>query len=251
VEIPNLQHVTSIDLAHSGDCSLLGVGGDLTIFVEEVYGDEGWMAQRALRMDGTIVEAVDEDTGKAAAVKPLALPDHLSRPKTGWHTMGLNFSGARHRGIRSLEHVTEIAHPLSIEDRMMLSGHLDVASSLILGLAESYVLAEAELVAPHLFVVCRRLRVVYALEAEQTDEQNQAYDYDSHVLFAAHTYDRSQDVRPTLRESLAGLAGVELCRPMDCLIAHDHLFVADSGEKEQVSKVHVWRVERTDEKVSQ
>jgi hypothetical protein len=247
VEIPNFQHVTSLPLAHGGDCSLLGVASDLTVYVEEVYGDEGWMAQRALRMDGTMVAAVDEEDGRATAVQPLPLPDDLTIPKTGWHTMALNFSGARHRGIRSLEHVTDIAQPLAVEDRMALTGRLRVPAPLILGLAESYVLAEAELAAPHLFLVCRRLRVVYALEAEQTDEQNQAYDYDSHVLYVAHVYDRSQDVKPTLRESLAGLAGVELCRPMDCLIAHGHLFVADGGEDEQVSRVHVWSVERTDE----
>ncbi len=246
MEIPKLQHVTSLSLAHSGDCSLLGVASDLTIYVEEVYGEDGWMAQRALQLAGATVAAVDENDGKATAVQPLSLPDDLARPKTGWHTMALNFSGARHRGIRSLEHVTDVAQPLSIEDKMVLNGRLKVPSPLILGLAESYVLAEAELTPPHLFLVCRRLRVVYALETEQTDEQNQPYDYDSHVLYVAHVYDRSQDVKPTLRESLAGLAGVELCRPMDCLIAHDHVFVADGGEGEQVSRVHVWKIERSD-----
>jgi hypothetical protein len=245
--MPTLQHVTSLALAHSGDCSLLGVTSNLTIFVEEVYGDEGWMAQRALQMDGTMLAAVDEDDGRATAVQPLPLPDDLTQPKTGWHTMALNFSGARQRGIRNLEHVTDIAQPLSIEDKMMLSGRLNVPSPLILGLAESYVLAEAELVSPHLFLVCRRLRVVYALETEQTDDQNQPYDYDSRVLYVAHVFDRSQDVKPTLRESLAGLAGVELCRPMDCMIAHNHVFIADGGVGEQVSRVHVWQVERTDD----
>jgi hypothetical protein len=97
------------------------------------------------------------------------------------------------------------------------------------------------------FLVCRRLRVVYALEAEQTDEHNQPYDYDSHVLYVAHVYDRSQEVKPTLRESLAGLAGVQLHHPMDCLIAHDYVFVADGGGGERVSMVHVWRMERRDE----
>jgi hypothetical protein len=248
VEIPTLQYVTSLSLTHNGDCSLRGVAPDLTIYVEEVYSRDGWMAQSALRLDGTLVATVDEDYGNNTVVRSLPLPDDVIAPKTCWHTMSLNFSGARHRGIRSLEHVTDVAHPLSIEDRMMLSPRLNVPPPMILGLAESFVLAEAMLVHPHLFLVCRRLRIVYALETEKTDEQNQPYDYDSLVLYVAHVYDRSQDVKPTLRESLAGLAGVQLWRPMDCLIAHDHLFVADGGEGEQVSRVHVWQVNR-EEKV--
>jgi hypothetical protein len=245
--MPHFAHVTSLPLARSGDCGLLGVTSDLTIYAEEIYGDDGWMAQHVMRLDGTTIAAVDEDSGNAKSVKPLTLPDDLVKPKPGWHTMGLNFSGARHRGIRSLEHVTDVAQPLSLEDKTVVAGRLQVAAPMILGLAESYVLAEADLELPHLFLVCRRLRVVYGLEAEQTDDQNQPYDYDSRILYVAHTYDRSQDVKPTLRESLKGLAGVELGRPMDCLIAYDHVFIADGGEGDHVSHVHVWRIEKGDD----
>lgn len=247
MEIPTFQYLTTLPLTHAGDCSLLGVATDLTVYAEEIYGDDGWMAQHALRLDGTALNVVDEDYGKNPSVKPITLPDDLKRPNTGWHTMALNFSGARHRGVRREERISEVAQPLSIEDKMLVAGRLQMPPPTILGLAESYVLAEAGVVYPHLFLVCRRMRVVYALQDEQIDEQHQPYDYDSHVLYAAHLYDRSQEVQPTLRESLTGLPGVQLHRPMDCLIAHEHLFVADGGEGERVSAVHVWRVERSEE----
>ncbi len=247
MDIASWQYLTSLPLAHTGDCRLLGVSSDLMVYAEEVYGDDGWMAQHALRLDGTLAALVDEDNGNNTAIQPIALPDDLAKPKTGWHTMDLNFMGARHRGIRQLERIADVAQPLSLEDKALVAERLNVPPPTILGLAESYVLAEIELVHPNLFLVCRRLRVVYALQEEQTDAQHEAYDYDSRVLYAAHLYDRSQDVRPTLRESLAALAGVPLQRPMDCLLAYNHLFVADGGEGERVSQVHVWRVENSDE----
>src|SRR5262245_57448888 len=113
----NWQYVTALPLAHGGDCSLIGVSGDLTVYAEGVYGDEGWVAQCSRQLDGTILSAMDEDYRKNTAVEALPLPDDLARPKTGWHTMELNFSGARHRGIRREERISDVAQPLSIEDR--------------------------------------------------------------------------------------------------------------------------------------
>lgn len=246
METPNLEYVTCLPLAHNGDCSLLGVAADLTVYAEEIYSEDGWIAQHALRLDGSALAQVDEDYGQNTAVKPIALPGDVTKPTTGWHTMALNFTGARHRGLRSLERVGELIYTVSIEDKMILTTRINVPPPLILGLGESYVLAEAQLAAPHLFLVCRRLRVIYALETEQTDEQEQQpYDYDSQVLYAAHLYDRSQDVRPTLRESLAGLPGIQLRRPMDLLVAQDHIFVADGGEGERMSMAHVWRIKKS------
>jgi hypothetical protein len=204
------------------------------------------MAQHALRLDGTLLALVDENDGQNTMILPINLPDDVAKPKTGWHTMDLNFMGARHRGIRRLERITDVAQPLSLEDKALVAGRLNVPAPTILGLAESYVLAEIELVHPSVFFVCRRLRVVYALQEEQTDAQKETYDYDSRVLYAAHVYDRSQDVKPTLRESLSGLAGIPLHRPMDCLLAYNHLLIADGGEDERMSQVHVWRVENQD-----
>jgi hypothetical protein len=247
VGIPNFQYVTSLALAYNGDCTLLGVGADLTLYVEEIYGDEGWIAQRALRLDGTVQDAVDEDLGRNRSVKPLALPDDLTKPQTGWHTMNLNFAGARHRGLRSLERTGELVRPLTIQDRMALTEHLDIGSPTLIGMAESYVLAEAALVYPMIFLVCRRLRIAFALEEEQVDEQNQPYDYDTTVLYAAHRYDRGDDRLPRLSEILTDLPGVQLHRPMDCLIVQDYAFVADGGAGERNSAVHVWRVVREEE----
>jgi hypothetical protein len=247
VDITAWKYLTSLSLAHNGDCRLLGVSGDLTIYAEEVYGDDGWMAQHALRMDGTRLALIDEDDGKNTSVEPIALPDDLVRPNTGWHTMDLNFMGARHRGIRREERISDVAQPLSLEDKALVAGRLNITAPTVLGLAESYVLAEIGLVHPNLFLVCRRLRVLYALQEEHSDAQHQSYDYDSRVLYVAHLFDRSQVVSPTLRESFAPLAGVSLQRPMDCLLAFNHLFVADGGEGERISQVHVWQIEESNE----
>ena len=57
--LPSLTYVTCVPLQHNGDCSLIGVTPDLTLFTEEIYGD-GFVAQQATRLDRTIVERVDE-----------------------------------------------------------------------------------------------------------------------------------------------------------------------------------------------
>ncbi len=243
METPLLQYLTSLNLSRNGDCSLLGVSSDLTVYTEEVYSADAWVVQQAMRLDGAIIEAEDEDYGKNTSVRPLVLPDDIREPKSCWHTMGLNFTGARHRGLRVLEHIAELARPLPLEDKITLGEQLHIPAAMILGLAESYVLAEAELAHPHIFLVCRRLRLAFALEEEKTDDRNQPYDYDTCVLYAAHLYDRTQDTKVSLREALAGLPGVHLHRPMDCMITQGHVFVADGGEGERVSAIHVWRVE--------
>lgn len=98
---PSVTYLTTLPLKYHGDCSLIGVTPNGTIYAEEVYGDEGWIAQHELRQDGTLVRSADENNGSQSDVQPLTLPAELTKPKTGWHTMGLNFAGPRHRGLRT------------------------------------------------------------------------------------------------------------------------------------------------------
>ena len=245
---PKLHYLTTLPLRHHGDCSLLGVSSDATVFAEESYG-EGWLAQQALRLDGTTIGVVDEAFGEQSDLEPLKLPPDLTRPHTGWHAMALNFAGARHRGLRGPERLLDIVRPLSLQEKRALIDHyeLPITPPMLLGLAESYVLAEAPLDYPNRFVVCRRIRLARALPEAQIDGDGERFDYDTFVLYAAHGFDRTQDDSAAVGAPDPLLGGVALHRPMDCLIANDRLFVADGGDETRVSQIHVWTIERSSE----
>jgi hypothetical protein len=241
--IPSVEHVTTLPLKHNGDCSLLGVSPDGTIYAEEFYGENAQVAQHALRLDGTFVQSIDEADGGLDEAEPLALPPETCKPKTGWHTMGLNFAGPRHRGMRGPERTAELVQPMTIDEKMRFAKRLglNIPAPMVLGVAESYVLAESDIQRPHLYFVCRRVRLAVALESERLDDEQQPYDYDTLVLYAAHFYDRSEEL--PLSVVLDDLTDVALHRPMDCLLLDDHLFIADGGAGERLSAIHVWRVE--------
>ena len=238
-----VSYITSLPLKHNGDCCLLGVTPDLTIYAEEIYGDEGWVAQHALRLDGEYEQSIDEVYGINEATQPLDLPGTLIKSQTCWQTMALNFAGPRHRGLRGAERVVDLVRPLTIQEKMALvkQMQLDVLPPLVLGLGESYVLAEAMLVRPNLYFVCRRLRIAFALPEEQLDIDQQPYDYDTLVLYLAHFYDRGEELSFT--NLLLNLTEVPLHRPMDCLRVGDHLFIADGGAEDRLSAIHVWRLD--------
>lgn len=237
---PTLDYQASLPLVGKGDCSLIGVSPDLTLFVEEIDA-EGLVAQQAMRLDGTVLARVDEAEGDA---KPLPLPPELSRPQTVWHTMSLNFAGPRHRGLRGPERVFELVRGINMQDKMALIQrfNLPVTPPMILGLAESYVLAEAPLLYPNVFVVCRRARIAYALAEEQLDADQQPYDYDTLVVYTAHIFDRTRDSDVLLTEPHESFPDVTLRRPMDCMIAHHHLFIADGGDDDHPNAVHIWQI---------
>jgi hypothetical protein len=244
--------MTTLPLQHSGDCGLLGVSADFTVYVEEVYGQEGWLAQHALTLEGKVLASVDEASGAASQIAPLPLPDDLVEPQRGWHTMGLNFTGPRHRGLRGPERLDDLVHPFSIQEKIAVTKQLALAivPPMLLGLAESYVLAEAALRPPNLFLICRRLRLAFALPEERTDDEGEPYDYDTRVIHVAHTYDTSAEQEPVLSDVIRELNGGILHRPMDCLIFRDHLFVADGGGGERTSSVQIWQIEDVEPKLA-
>lgn len=245
MHFPELRYQTALQLRHNGTCHILGVSPDLTVYAEEIYADEPWMAQHALRIDGTFISSIDEDHGTNTAVTPIPLPPDALRPQTGWHSSHLNYRGPRHRGLREPERVDSVVRNLSISARMQLIKWLglDIPPPMVIGLAESFVLSEVELVRPNLYLVCRRVRLAYALAEPATDEDGQPYDYDTRVLHFAHFYDRDAMIHEAPIETLiAGLPGVELRQPMDCARSGDHIFVADAGNEDNLSAIHVWRI---------
>ncbi|MCA9911340.1 MAG: hypothetical protein KC519_21955 [Anaerolineae bacterium] len=238
---PMFTYLTSISLQHSSDCCLLGLGSDLTVYSEEIYGEDSLVSQTAHTIEDKLIAAVDEGLGDT---NPLELPVDLMRPRTAWHTMSLNFAGARHRGIRADEQIDSLVRPLTLEERLFLveSLSLPVPAPMVLGLAESYSLAEAPITS-QVYCVCRRLRVAYALIEPQQDRDGHTYDYDTVPLYIAHLHTLGTTDTATLAEQMSHLPGVQLQRPMDCLAAFDHLCVADGGADDRRSAVHIWQIE--------
>lgn len=236
----------TIPLVYQEDCSLLAVMPDLTLYVEETYSPDHWFAHHIIAPEGHIRETVDERYGKNIHARPLKPPPGAVRASSGGrHSALLNYTGARYRGLRNPERINEAVRPLTIEAKMFIIKKLkmDIMPPLLLGVAESYVLAETELVAERFYLVCRRVRLAYALPTPRYDEDNQPYDYDTIAMHIAHIYDvQTRDNEISAEEAFAGLPGVVLNRPMDCLAAHGHVFVADGGADGENSAVHVWRM---------
>ncbi len=246
-QLPALHHIISLSLRHEGDCYLRGVTPDLSIYVEEVYGDDDWMAQHALQLDGTVLASADEQFGENPQFSPIPLPQDIVTPAPLRHSLHLNFTGPRYRGLRESERIADLVSPLSVQDKITLTRRLelDLPPPLVLGLAESTVLAEAVLSPPDVYLVCRRCRLAYALPEPRFDAANLPYDYDTRVFYAVHIYDSACDDELSTEQLFAGLPSVALHRPMDCLVAHDHVWVAEGGAEGRPSAVHVWRVERS------
>jgi hypothetical protein len=238
----------SFPLLHAGDCALLGVDRDLTIYTEEIYDEIGYMAQTAIRFSGDKLAVVDE--GDDDSFVPLKVPESCTRSHSAWQTITLNFAGARHRGLREADRAADLVQPLTNPDKLVLAMHLGngIQSPQILGIAESYVLAEARL-ASTLYFVCRRLRIAYALPQPAQDSEGLRYDYDTQSVYLAHGLDLHDQTETSLESLLTGLPEVKLFRPMDCILCRDHLFIADGGsaqtpdQAERLSHIHVWQIE--------
>ncbi len=241
-----LEYRTTTSLLHDGDCHLIGISADFTVYVEEIYGDSDWMAQAALTLDGQIIKSVDEDHGTASRFSPIQLPGGLVRPRPVHHAAALNFRGPRLRGMREAERIREVVYPLEIAARMKLAQQfrLDIPPPLILGIAASEVLSETLVTPPHTWLVCRRLRVAYTLPQPAYDEDQQPYDYDTLVFHIAHFYNAAagDQLETALEEGAASLPGADLRRPLDCLADRGYLFMTEGGTPGQNSRLHVWKI---------
>lgn len=241
---PNLTHKITISLQYNEDCNILGVTPERKLYVEESYSPDAWIAQHLYQLDGTHIKSVDEDFGKNTALSPLDLPPTLIRPKPGWHCMSLNFTGPRHRGLRGPERIVETVRSLAIQSKMAFAErfNLQLPPPMILGLAESYITSEIELIRPHLYFVCRRVRIAYALPKQQFDSDGEPYDYDTKVIYLAHFYDKDHGFDPPIDSYFDALPDIQLNRPMDCLLYDNHLIIADGGNGIISSRIHIFEI---------
>lgn len=244
MEQTKLNYVSSINLTHHQECVLLGISQDFTIYIEEIYGEDEWIAQHILAPNGAHLHNADEDHGRRT-LSPLTLPPNSVRPRPGsGQTRFLNFSGPRLRGMREPERLQDSLYPLSIGLKMVLIENfaLPVIPPALLGVAQSYVISEADVLPGELTVVCRRLRLAFALPEVRYDTQHIPYDYDTLTLHLAHLVNIKDDELLT-EDHLVSLPGVHLNRPLDCARVADHLFVADGGTTEHPSAVRIWQMQ--------
>jgi hypothetical protein len=193
------------------------------------------MAQHLLDFERGIVESADEDEGRALDLKPLVIPQRALGPQRAWTAMRLNFTGARHHGLREDDRLADVLRPLDVADKFAVASHLQIPPPSLLGIAESYVLAECNLTAPDDMLVCRRLRIAVAVP-RQTGPDGLPYDYETREHFIVQRWQAGDDF-PPLEHALAGVPGVPLQRPMDIMRLGDRLIVAEGGEGERVSAV--------------
>lgn len=207
----DLTHTAVLPLHAHAESNLVGVSGDYTIYVDILDDDD--VIHLAFGLDGT----------PAAALHPRA---DLIQPYIGHSNHWLNFRGPRHRGMRETERLSDMLRPIPVPARMALSERLGIMP---LGLVESTVLSEAALPTTDHAVVCRRLRIAYALPSVQIDHDNEPYDYDTVTLHMA------QVVTPGEHDLLSSLPGLDI--PMDCVVRGPYLFVLDTAIP---GAVHIW-----------
>ncbi|MFN8380040.1 MAG: hypothetical protein U0452_15355 [Anaerolineae bacterium] len=230
--------VRRFTLPHQGDVALLALSGN-QLWAEEMYGDQ-WLAQHALDLDRGIVESADEDEGRATQLRPLDIPADALAPRRAWAAMRLNYAGARHQGLREEDRLADVLHPVSVADRFALANAFAVAPPAVLGIAESYVLAESPLAEPHDLLLCRRLRIAVAVP-RNTDSAGLSFDYVTRACFVLQRWKVGED-EPPLEHALSGLGGIPLHQPMDCMRRDNRLYVAEGGAEGRTAAVSILEI---------
>lgn len=229
MKITEFKHLCNISLSYQGDCALLGITETGHIYSEEYHDDHA--IQHISAPDGKILES-----------GVLTIPDNIVKPNVPSHHP-LNYSGGRYRGLREADRVAAWIQPLTIMEKMQLiqSLKLTLPPMLLLGLAESRVLSEAQL-SNSQSLVCRRVRIAYALPQQQMDNDGLPYDYETHLLHLAHTYDAETEISPSIAAALQGFDGINLQHPMDCIVQRDKLVLADASDGTHNSRIVIFQV---------
>ena len=229
-------------LPRNGQCSLLGVGANGTVFIEIFY-DDAWIAWYGLRADGSITMNDDEQSGSnpqfqlpTAEIKATPEPVSPSHP--------LNFSGPRLRGDRQSERVADLVYPLDVATkiRCIETFKLPLTPMQLLGIAESTVLSMATLNSDGLQVVCRRIRLTYTLPAALTDTNGEPYDYDTISICCAHLYHPDENQEFVSDSLFDGLPGPSLTEPTDCMVTARQLLITKSSGDDEPCQLYVWTV---------
>lgn len=236
-----LKHKTTFELDHAGDCQIVGLDDAGNIFVEEIYGDDDLLAQYQLSMSGARVKTVDEGDCAEGESVSLTLPHDIERPSRAREFQHLDFAGARRRGLAASERVDEITRRLTMMEKTDLVDYLelDIDPGRVIGMAESRIISACRIDSAH-WIVCRRIRAAYRLPKLRADSRGRAYDYDSIPICLLHPLaDLAQEL-PDLETCLRWTLDADLYRPQDCMTWRGKLIVADGGDEDVPSALHIF-----------
>jgi len=223
--VPDVTLCKTIPLAHISECAIAGLYADGRIAVEEFYDD--WLARSLFSADGTLLMFSDEGAHENDSAPDFDLapfPAGLNPPPPIGRASVLSYEIGRWRGLRDDE---RIASPYKIP-------------GVIMGTAESYVLAEA-VIRPNLSLVCRRLRIAYALATPAYDASGAPYDYDTFVLHLAQWFDPATASAANCAPLDQPRPNVGAC-PMDAMYDGSRLYVVNGGDAERLSALHLYEV---------
>ncbi|MDQ7036891.1 MAG: hypothetical protein Q9P01_19265 [Anaerolineae bacterium] len=172
----------------------------------------------------------------------LSIPDNMVKPYAPFQHP-LNYSGGRYRGLREADRVAQWIQPLTIMEKMPLiqALKLTLPPMLLLGIAESRVLSEAQL-SDSQSIVCRRVRIAYALPQAQIDANGLPYDYESRLLYLAHTYDTETEAAPSIVTALQGFDSMILQHPIDCIVQGSQLVLADASDGTNKCRILIFEI---------
>lgn len=236
-------HLHTIHLHHAEDCALLGYDPEnKRLYIEEIY--DGWLAQHIIDTDGNFIQTADEDHGDAPIIDPFTLPDTLIKPTPSIISESLTFAGARLHGTQEHDRIKDIVQPLSLSEKMQLAPRLDDVRPLhIIGIAENHIYSEALVQKPNLYLIVNRLRIAHVVRESQIDPAKIPYDYDVQTLHQLQLLN-TRDEFPRYT-AYYDMPNVSLVRPMDCLVVGELLFIADGGNHDTPSRIHIWTLEQT------
>lgn len=237
--VPDVTLCKTIPLAHISECAIAGLYADGRIAVEEFYDD--WLARSLFSADGTLLMFSDEGAHENDSAPDFDLapfPAGLNPPPPIGRASVLSYEIGRWRGLRDDERIAEVLQTLSVAEKMALSPYK--IPGVIMGTAESYVLAEA-VIRPNLSLVCRRLRIAYALATPAYDANGAPYDYDTFVLHLAQWFDPATDSAANCAPLDQPRPNVGAC-PMDAMYDGSRLYVVNGGDAERLSALHLYEV---------
>lgn len=236
----SLQKLNTQAVATGETCSLVGLAPATGhIFFEVVNDDRANFYEYALSGQQL------QQSGGNLLPSDANLPHDLITPSPPKAMTWLNHTGLRWRGMHETDRVTEWAQPLTIMEKMQILPHLGrpLSPMQVLGVAESYVLSEAAVGDGETYLVCRRLRLAYALPTVQRDE-NGDYDYDTLLCHVAHWV--RGDAEPSWEHVFTDFDRAQIQAPLDCLIHEGQLYMADSGTASTTEAamcyLHIWQL---------
>ena len=235
-----VNHLCTIPLQYTGICHILAVTDQQTIIVEEYYANH-FVAQHHIEPPDRFIITTDEKHGQSCLV-PIPTPAGSAVPPTTNPIPKLEHrTGAPQHGIRADDRIDSLVYPLTMSDKIRLAEQVPVPAPppMLIGLSESRVLSNLTLPNDHR-LICRHLRLAYALMTEKTLPSGQRINYNTVTIHRLQFLPDDESFTPL---TLTGLYTDEhLHRPTQCMRHGDRIYIADSGG-DQPNRVHIYHVQ--------